>query len=70
MAVLRLSRDYTCVQGAPVIHSVDTDIFALRYFARCMACGFCNDQCCSYGVDIDLGNVMRLSVLGDRKSVV
>jgi len=65
MAVVRLSREYTCVQGAPVIHSVDTDLFALRYFAKCMACGFCNDQCCSYGVDIDLSNVMRLSMLGE-----
>ena len=65
MAVVRLSRNYTCVQGAPIIHSVNTDIFALRYFARCMACGFCNDQCCSYGVDIDLANAMRLSMLGE-----
>ena len=65
MTIVRLSRDYVCVQGAPVIHSVDTDIFALRYFARCMACGFCADQCCSYGVDIDLGNVVRLAALGE-----
>jgi hypothetical protein len=65
MTVQRLSREYVCVQGAPVIHSVDTDIFALRYFARCMACGFCDDQCCSYGVDIDLANVMRISMLGE-----
>ncbi len=33
---------------------VDTEIFTLRYFARCMACGFCNDGCCAYGVDVDL----------------
>lgn len=68
MSVVRLSRDYVCVQGAPVIHSVDTAIFALRYFARCMACGFCDDQCCSYGVDIDVGNVMRLAALGEEFS--
>jgi hypothetical protein len=65
MAIVRLARAYTCVQGAPVIHSVDTAIFALTYFARCMACGFCNDQCCSYGVDIDEDNVARLNALGD-----
>jgi len=65
MTVVRLSRDYTSVQGAPVIHSVNTDIFALRYFARCMACGFCNDQCCSYGVDIDSENAKRIMALGD-----
>jgi hypothetical protein len=65
MAVRRLSREYLCVQGAPLIHSVDTAIFELRYFAKCMACGFCDDQCCSYGVDIDLGNVMRIAALGE-----
>ncbi|HEY4940184.1 MAG TPA: hypothetical protein VII56_02055 [Rhizomicrobium sp.] len=68
MTVVRLSRDYVCVQGAPVIHAVDTDIFRLTYFMRCMACGFCDDQCCSYGVDIDLGNVMRLAALGEEFS--
>jgi len=65
MSVVALARRYTCVQGAPVIHAVDTAIFELRYFAKCMDCGFCNDQCCSYGVDIDLGNVMRLAALGE-----
>ena len=65
MSVVRLTRAYICVQGAPVIHAVDTDIFALTYYMRCMACNFCNDQCCSYGVDIDLGNVMRLAALGE-----
>jgi hypothetical protein len=65
MSVKRLSRDYVCVQGAPVIHSVDTAIFSLRYFTRCMECTFCNDQCCDYGVDIDLANVGRLRALGD-----
>ena len=65
MTVLRLSREYVCVQGAPVIHAIDTAIFTHRYFARCMACTYCGDQCCSYGVDIDLGNVARLLALGD-----
>jgi hypothetical protein len=65
MAVVRLTRSYTCIQAAPVLHSVDTAIFSLTYFARCMACNFCDDQCCTYGVDIDLGNAMRLAALGD-----
>ena len=65
MTVRRLSREYICVQGAPVIHSIDTAIFTQRYFARCMACTYCGDQCCSYGVDIDLENVARLQALGD-----
>ena len=68
MAVVRLSKDYVCVQGAPLIHSVDTAIFSLRYFTFCMDCNFCKDQCCNYGVDIDLGNVMRLAALGEEFS--
>lgn len=49
--------------GAPIIHSVDPAIFTLRYFARCLACGFCNDQCCEHGVDIDSDNARRLLAL-------
>ncbi|MEJ0041016.1 MAG: hypothetical protein WDM81_01740 [Rhizomicrobium sp.] len=65
MSVVALARSYTSVQGAPVIHSVDTAIFSLRYFAKCMDCTFCDDQCCSYGVDIDVGNAMRIAALGE-----
>ncbi|MEI9992639.1 MAG: hypothetical protein WDM86_21725 [Rhizomicrobium sp.] len=65
MSVVPLARSYICVQGAPVIHSVDTAIFSLRYFAKCMDCIFCDDQCCSYGVDIDVGNAMRIAALGE-----
>ena len=65
MSVIRLSRNYTCVQGAPVIHSVDDAIFRLRYFTRCMACTFCKDGCCDHGVDIDTANRDRLLALGD-----
>jgi hypothetical protein len=65
MTVARLSRDYLCRQGAPLIHSVDRRLFTLRYFTRCMECGFCNDQCCDHGVDVDVENVARLKALGD-----
>ena len=27
---------------------------------HCMQCTFCNDQCCSYGADIDMLNVNRI----------
>jgi len=64
MSVIALDRDYPSIFGAPVIRAVDTDIFALRYFTHCMACGFCNDQCCDHGVDIDAANMERLSALG------
>ncbi|HVV64620.1 MAG TPA: hypothetical protein VHC42_04075 [Rhizomicrobium sp.] len=64
MSALPLSRRYRCVLGAPTLDAVDPDIFVLRYFARCMACGFCADQCCSYGVDIDAANALALKDLG------
>jgi hypothetical protein len=61
--MIALSRAYPCVLGAPVIDRVDEQIFTLRYFAACMACGFCADQCCSYGVDIDTANMDALRAL-------
>jgi hypothetical protein len=62
--VIALGRDYSSIFGAPVIRTVDARIFSLRYFARCMECGFCRDQCCNYGVDIDRVNMERLRSLG------
>lgn len=62
--MIALKRAYPSTFGAPVIHAVDERIFALRYFAKCMECGFCDDQCCSYGVDIDVANMDRLRGLG------
>jgi hypothetical protein len=64
MSVIALGRDYPSIFAAPVIRAVDSDIFALRYFTHCMACGFCNDQCCNVGVDIDAANMDRLRALG------
>ncbi|HEY0281633.1 MAG TPA: hypothetical protein VGC27_03300 [Rhizomicrobium sp.] len=64
MSVVALGRDYPSIFAAPVIRAADTAIFTLRYFTHCMACGFCHDQCCNYGVDIDLANMERLRSLG------
>lgn len=64
MSIVALSRAYPSKFAQPVIHSVDTAIFAHRYFTRCMACSFCHDQCCTYGVDIDVENMARLKALG------
>jgi hypothetical protein len=63
-AIVALGRAYPSIFGAPFIAAVDPRIFALRYFTHCMDCGFCADQCCSYGVDIDTGNMERLRALG------
>lgn len=65
MSVVALSRAHACIFQAPVLDAVDTSIFALRYFTHCMACSFCDDQCCTYGVDIDADNAVRLLELGD-----
>ncbi len=65
MSVVKLTKDYPSIFKAPILRTVDTNIFQLRYFTHCMACGFCNDQCCSYGVDIDEDNAQRLLGLGD-----
>jgi len=48
-----LSRPYTATAGAPTIATVARGIFERRYFAKCMACGFCADSCCAHGVDVD-----------------
>ena len=71
MSPLRvLPRPYVARGGAPVIRAVDDSIFRRRYFARCMACGFCRDACCSHGVDVDeqvaraiLGQADRIEAL-------
>ena len=51
--LVQLSRAFTARDGAPTIAAVDRAIFLRRYFARCMACGFCADSCCAHGVDVD-----------------
>ncbi len=58
--VIKLKNSYPCIHGLPVIHSVDTDIFDITYFMKCMECTFCNDQCCEWGADIDMLNVNRV----------
>jgi Fe-S-cluster containining protein len=64
--VIKLKNSYPCIHGLPVIHSVDTDIFQLTYFMHCMQCTFCNDECCSYGADIDMINVNRILAKADE----
>jgi Fe-S-cluster containining protein len=49
--------------GGPVLKAVDPAIFTLRYFVRCLECGFCGDACCNHGVDIDFANAERLKAL-------
>ncbi len=62
---LPLSRKYPCQGGGPVLRAVESRIFTLRYFQPCLACSFCQDACCDWGVDIDLENAARLKALPD-----
>jgi Fe-S-cluster containining protein len=61
-----LQRSYPSRDGAPVLTSVDTDIFTNRYFAQCMDCTFCHDSCCAYGVVVDVPTVGRLLAHADE----
>ncbi len=65
--MIPLSRPYVATGGAPTIDTVDAAIFGRRYFARCMACGFCADSCCAHGVDVD-GHV-ELALLADAAAI-
>ena len=56
----QLSKSYASIYGTPVIRFVDTDIFVKRYFTHCMECNFCDDWCCSFGVEVDSANVRRI----------
>jgi len=60
MSVVALKREHASIFKAPILREVDTRIFTLQYFTNCMACAFCDDQCCSYGVDIDAANADKL----------
>lgn len=51
--LLPLSRAFAARHGQPVLTCIDPRIFTMRYFGTCMACAFCNDWCCSHGVDVD-----------------
>jgi hypothetical protein len=65
MATYDLSRPYAARDGAPVLTQVDSEIFEIRYFTRCMECGFCKDRCCQYGVDVDAENHARILARAD-----
>jgi hypothetical protein len=49
-----LPRTFSSRYGVPLLRRVSLDIFTTRYFTHCLQCGFCRDQCCQHGVDVDL----------------
>ncbi len=42
------------------IDKVSTRIFRRKYFVRCLDCPLCQDMCCWYGCDIDIGERDRI----------
>jgi hypothetical protein len=63
--IKELRRAYPSRYGTPTITHVSTAIFTKTYFAHCMACNFCHDSCCSYGVDVGADEIVRLESYGD-----
>jgi Fe-S-cluster containining protein len=51
------------LESSTVLKTVDTDIFAMRYFGHCMQCTFCMDSCCQYGCDVNLDERDRILAL-------
>src|SRR5688572_24516488 len=65
MEIVTLARPYDCIYGRPRIERVEPALFRRRYFRHCMACGFCRDSCCQYGVDVDPDNARRILAHAD-----
>jgi hypothetical protein len=63
---LALPRAFPSRYGVPVLRAVDPAIFHLRYFTHCLQCGFCNDWCCQFGVDVDRYHVDRILAHADE----
>ncbi|PJB33295.1 MAG: hypothetical protein CO108_31170 [Deltaproteobacteria bacterium CG_4_9_14_3_um_filter_63_12] len=70
MPIELLRRPHTSIQGAPTLDRVDTKIFFAQYFARCMECTYCLDQCCMYGVDVDGENHERILAVANQLEVL
>jgi len=58
--IINLKKKYTGIYGVPVIDRIENSIFTIHYYTHCLSCNFCNDLCCSSGVDIDIHNVKRI----------
>lgn len=63
--MLSLSRPFPSRYQVPVLNAVDPRIFTLRYFTFCLACEFCHDWCCQFGVDADHWHVARILAHAD-----
>jgi Fe-S-cluster containining protein len=60
-----LRQPYPSRHGKPILDRVNTDIFIKTYFMQCLQCTFCNDACCTYGVDVAIDEARRIEEHGD-----
>ncbi|HEY4612594.1 MAG TPA: hypothetical protein VII11_06395 [Bacteroidota bacterium] len=60
-----LRQSYPSRYRTPVIRAVESDIFRIKYYTHCSSCTFCNDWCCSFGVDVDIQNMRRIEARAD-----
>jgi len=63
---ITFKKKYPSVYGVPVIDRFETSIFKFQYYTYCLSCDFCNDICCSNGVDIDIDNVNRIMTYAEQ----
>ena len=69
MKPLALPHAFPSRYGVPVLHAVAPEIFRRRFFTQCMACTFCHDWCCQFGVDVDRYHVDRIVAHADALEV-
>jgi Fe-S-cluster containining protein len=58
--IIHLKNNYSSIYNLPIINKINTNIFNIKYNSNCLTCDFCDDYCCSHGVDIDIENVKRI----------
>ncbi len=55
------------ISSVKALHHVESEIFTLKYFGRCMGCTFCHDSCCQYGCDVNIGE--RDAILASQQAL-
>lgn len=53
-STVKLSKTYESIFHRPYLRFVNPMVFELKYYSQCKSCRFCQDWCCSFGIDIFL----------------
>lgn len=65
MSTLALPHGFPSRYGVPILHAVDPGIYRRHFFTQCLACTFCHDWCCQFGVDVDRYHLDRIMAHAD-----